>query len=138
MDFLQEFNRLMKDTPCVAVATSVDNAPNVRMTNFYYDANKKGVIYFSTFKGSAKAKEFLLNNKVSFTTVPVGTHEHIRVNNGIVKESDLKLSELMEMYATKYPGIEKIPQGDMIGVYEIHFSEAEVTLGVTQRSKVTL
>lgn len=138
MDFLQEFNKLMENTLCMAVATAVDNVPNVRMTNFYYDAGKKGVLYFSTFKGSPKVKEFAQNDKVSFTTAPVGAHEHVRVFNGIVKESDMKLSELMELYAKKYPGSEKIPQSDMVGVYEIHFDEAQVIMGVNQVGKVAL
>jgi len=139
MDQLQEFNRIMKNTHIIALATSVNNVPNVRLMNFYYDSEKKGVVYFTAFKGSPKALEFSQNNTVSFTTVPVGTHEHARVANGIVKESELKLSELLDRYIPKYPGIEKVFQmSDMMGVYEINFEEADVIMGMNQHNKVVL
>lgn len=139
MDFLQELNKLMNETASIALATSVDNIPNVRMLNFYYDAEKKGVVYFYSFKGSPKTAEFAQNNKVSFTTIPAGPQGHVRVFNGTINESTLKLPELLEMYAKKYPGINKdFPNGDMMRVYEIHFNEAEVVLGIDKRSRVTL
>lgn len=139
MDLLQEFNNIMKNTPNIALATSVNNVPNVRLMAFYYDSEKKGVVYLSTFKGSPKTLEFSQNNTVAFKTIPVGTQGHVRVTSGKVKESELKLSELLAMYVTKYPGIEKTyPKGDMMRVYEIHFEEAEVVMGMNQRSKLVL
>jgi hypothetical protein len=83
--------------------------------------------------------EFSQNNKVSFTTIPVGNQGHVRVINGIISESDLKLSELVEMCTKKYPDMEKTsPQSDMMKVYELRFDEAEVVLGMNQRSKIIL
>lgn len=47
MNFSQEFNRIMLSQKELALATSVDNIPNVRIVNFYYNISKKGVVYFS-------------------------------------------------------------------------------------------
>lgn len=137
MDFLKEFNTIMKNTDNLALATAVDSTPNIRVINFYYDESNKGVIYFSSFKGSPKIKEFVQNNKVSFTTIPVGSNQHVRVTGGVVKESSMKLSELAELYSKKYPG-PPTPQSDMVAVYEVQFSEAEVTLGINQRGMIKL
>jgi uncharacterized pyridoxamine 5'-phosphate oxidase family protein len=140
MEFLQGFNTIMTDTKDIALATAVNNVPNVRIMNFYYDTQKKGIIYFSTFKGSPKTLEFSQNNKVGFTTVPVGTIEHTRVTNAIVKKSDLNMAELKDALIKKYPGFEMVfAQGeDKMEIYEIHFKEADVILGFNQHGKVTL
>ncbi len=69
MNFLQEFNRIMLSQKELALATSVDNIPNVRIVNFYYNISKKGVVYFSTFSGNPKIEEFAKNNIVAFTTI---------------------------------------------------------------------
>lgn len=140
MEFLQGLNRMMADTKDIALATAINNVPNVRIVNFYYDTQKKGIAYFSTFKGSPKTLEFSQNNKVGFTTVPVGTIEHTRVTNATVQKSDLKMAELKDVFIKKYPGFEMVlAQGeDKMEIYEIHFKEAEVTLGFNQHDKVTL
>lgn len=140
MDFLQEFNRIMEFTTNLALATSVKDVPNVRIVNFYYDTEKNGVVYFATFKGHAKTLEFLQNNKVAFTTIPVGSSEHIRVSNGIVQKSNLTIYDLKDAFIKKLPSYEMtISQaGHMLDVYEIHFKEANVIMGFSEHGKVTL
>jgi uncharacterized pyridoxamine 5'-phosphate oxidase family protein len=140
MDFLNEFNRIMRDTANIALATSVEDIPNVRLVNFYYDPENKGVAYFASFKGSNKLLEFSANNKVAFTTVPVNSSEHVRVNNATVLKSNLTIYDLKEEFIKKLPDYEvTIAQaGHMLEVYEIHFKEANVILGIKQSSKITL
>ncbi|MEG0494610.1 MAG: pyridoxamine 5'-phosphate oxidase family protein, partial [Clostridia bacterium] len=48
MDYRKEFERMMRSQTAIALATSVDGFPNVRIVNFYYDTNQK-TLYFSTF-----------------------------------------------------------------------------------------
>jgi general stress protein 26 len=91
MDFLQELNRIMGEQNEIALATCVDNIPNVRIVNFCYDTKKKGVLYFSTFGDNAKVEEFSKNNSVAFTTVPHTGNEHVRATNATVQKSKLTI-----------------------------------------------
>lgn len=50
-----EFFRIMEQQTEIALATSADNVPNVRIVNFYFDPQSK-ILYFSTFKGNNKVK----------------------------------------------------------------------------------
>lgn len=140
MDFIQEFNRLMDTTTNLALGTSVNDVPNVRILNFIYDSKKKGIVYFASFKGSIKTLEFSQNNTVAFTTIPVGTSEHIRVANGIVQKSDSTVYDLKELFIKKLPSYETTIEqaGHMLDVYEVHFKEADVILDIGKQSKVTL
>ncbi|MBB6214502.1 putative pyridoxamine 5'-phosphate oxidase family protein [Anaerosolibacter carboniphilus] len=140
MEFLQAFHRMMENTKDIALATSVNNVPNVRVVNFYYDPQKKGVLYFSSIKDNPKTFEFSQNNKVAFTTIPVDMIEHTRVTKGIVKKSDFTIFDLKEAFIKKYPSYEiMIAQaGDRLAIYEIHFNEANITLSFDKQGKVTL
>lgn len=141
MDFLQELNRIMEETGKIALATAVDNIPNVRIVNFYYNPENKGVVYLSSFKGKSKIVEFSQNNVVAFTTIPVSdqSSEHVRVRNAIVKKSDLTIYDLKDGFIKKLPNYEMLidQAGDMLKLYEIHFKEANVTLDIKQAGKVT-
>ena len=69
----------MMDTQCeMALSTSVDNQPNVRIVNFYFDAmtNK---LYFTTFGDNDNVKEFESNPNIAFTTIPHHGTEHIEI-----------------------------------------------------------
>jgi uncharacterized pyridoxamine 5'-phosphate oxidase family protein len=142
MDFLKEFNRIMEKTINIALATAVDNIPNVRIINFCYDPQKEGVVYFSSFRGNPKTLEFSKNNKVAFTTIPIvpaESSEHVRVTNATVQKSDLTIYDLKDEFIKKLPSYEMLiaQAGNMLDVYEIHFNEASVTLDVKQAGKVT-
>ncbi len=140
MDYLREFNRIMTDQGEIALATSVNNIPNVRIVNFYYNTQKKGVLYFSTFRDNPKTKEFKQNNSVAFTTIPEGNNEHVRVNDAAVYKSDLTIYDLKDAFIKKIADykttIEQV--GDELDLYEIRFKEASVTLDMAQSGKVEL
>lgn len=140
MEFSQEFNRIMEITTNLALATAENNAPNVRIMTFYYDTQKKGVVYISTFNKAPKTLGFSQNNKVAFTTIPVGTGEFVRVTNATVQKSDLTVYDLKDGFIRKFPEYEaRIAQaGAMLDIYEIHFKEASIILGFGKQGKVTL
>ncbi|HCQ91117.1 MAG TPA: pyridoxamine 5-phosphate oxidase [Clostridium sp.] len=140
MDFLQEFNRIMTEQCEIALATCVDNIPNVRIVNFYYDTKKKGIVYFSTFKDNQKVEEFSKNNIVAFTTVPHKENEHVRVTKAIIQKSNLTIYDLKDGFAKKIPDYEvTIEQaGSQLALYEICFKEAVVTLDLTHSSNIIL
>ncbi|WP_419749396.1 hypothetical protein [Terrisporobacter petrolearius] len=58
----------------------------VRIINFYYNIEQKGIIYFSTFSDNLKVDEFEKNNIVSFTTIPYNSTEHIRCSCQLFKK----------------------------------------------------
>ena len=140
MDFSKEFEKVMENTATFALATSVDNAPNVRIITFYYDVKNNGVVYFPTFKQSPKTVEFSQNNKVAFTTIPDGRVGIVRVKNAIIQKSTLTVHDIKDGITKKYPGFADTVAnaGTMMEVYEIHFNEAEVTVGYGNVGKVTL
>lgn len=143
MDFSKEFNRIMEDTNNIALATAINNTPNVRIVNFYYNPENKGMVYFASFRGLPKTIEFSQNNKVAFTTVPKTpdeNSEHIRVSTATINKSSLSIYDLKEEFIKKLPSYEMIinQAGDMLDVYEIHFKEANVILEVRQSGKINL
>lgn len=140
MDYLKAFQKIMEEQNMIALATSVDNVPNVRIVNFCYDSNRKGVLYFTTFKGNPKEKEFARNTSVSFTTVPSSGSEHVRVSKANVQRSDTTVYDLKDVFKTKVPDYEEVLEmaGDQLVVYEIHFQDASVTLDIDQSGSVTL
>lgn len=140
MDFLQEFNKMMREHADIALATSVDNLPNVRIVNFYYDPAKSGIIYFSTFRDNDKVAEMANNSTVSFTTFPKREGEHIRVKGAETVKSELTIFDLQEQFVKKYPDFEPMIEqaGSQLDLYEIHFKEADVILDYMQKGKVTL
>ncbi len=140
MEFLQEFNRIMADQKQIALATSVNNAPNVRIVNFYYSTNKEGILYFSTFNDNPKTKEFIKNNKVAFTSIPERNNEHVRVNNAKIYKSDLTIYDLKDAFINKIPDYEMTIEqaGEELDLYEIHFHRASITLGISQSGEINL
>lgn len=141
MDYLKEFNRILDETNRIALATSVENIPNVRVVNFCYTTLNKGVIYISSFRGLPKTLELSQNNIVAFTTIPVSADnsEHVRVKNAIVKKSHLTIYELKDEFIKKLPDYEEIiaQAGEMLDIYEISFNEAAVILDIGKGGKVT-
>lgn len=140
MDFLKEFNRIMLSQKEIALASSVDNNPNVRIINFYYNISKKGILYFSTFGDNLKVKEFEQNNIVAFTTIPSNGNEHVRVSNGMVQKSNLTIFDLKDEFINKIPDYQATINevGQFLSLYEIHFNEATITLDYNESSTITL
>lgn len=142
MDLLKELNRVMEETNKIALATSVNNIPNVRVVNYCYNPENRGVVYFSSFRGNPKTLEFSHNNIVAFTTVPVSVEgsEHVRVQNATIRKSDLTVYDLKDEFIRKLPSYEVIiaQAGEMLDVYEITFTEAAVILDLDKGGKVEL
>ena len=80
-----EFLKIMSEQTEIALATSVNNVPNVRIVNFYFDP-EENVLYFSSFKENDKIKEIKANPHVAFTTIPHSGNEHVKAK-GIVQKS---------------------------------------------------
>ena len=139
MEFLADFNRIMESQSEIALASSVDNQPNVRIVNFVYHPDNKGVVYFATFRGNPKTKELALNPQAALTTIPVGTEEHVRVQQAKVRVSDLTIYDLQDAFVAKVPDYASIIEqaGNELDLYEIHFNQATVTLDYIRSGSVS-
>lgn len=99
MDIKIAFEKIMQSQNEIALATSINAIPNVRIVNFYYDTIAKK-IYFTSFCENDKVKEFSLNPNSAFTTIPHGTTEHVK-GKGIVSISNLTIFDIQEKFIDK-------------------------------------
>lgn len=138
MDLLKEFYEIMKKQNDIALATSVNEIPNVRIVSFYFCPDKN-ILYFSSFKDEVKTKEFEKNNKVSFTTIPREDIKYARTNCGIVKKSNLPMSDFKQDVCEKIPDYKEMIDNfeDKLVLYEITFKEVSITMEY-EEYKITL
>lgn len=138
MDLLKEFYEIMEKQSDIALATSVNDIPNVRIVSFYFCPDEN-ILYFSSFKDEVKTKEFEKNNRVSFTTIPKEDIKYARTNCGIVKKSDLPMSDFKQVVCEKVSDYKEIIDNfeDKLVIYEISFKEATITINYDEH-KITL
>lgn len=129
MDYKKEFERMMEKQTAIAIATAVDGVPNVRIVNFYYDAELK-TLYFSTFGDNQKVAELVENPHVAFTTIPENGEEHVRVKAGVVRKSAVSVETIKAKFLWKMPEyIMSIPDVlPALILFEITFDEADVVI----------
>lgn len=139
MNMTDEFLRLMRTQREIALATSTDNTPHVRIVNFIYVPEERRV-YFATFADNAKASEMAANSTVSFTTIPHdGSTAHVRAVGRAVR-SERSIFEYADAFAAKIPGYGETidAAGDALIVYEIAFRTAAVTVDMERSGTVCL
>ena len=137
MNMTDEFLRLMRTQREIALATSADNTPHVRIVNFIY-VPEEGRIYFATFADNAKVSEIAANPAVSFTTIPHdGSTAHVRAV-GTAVPSTRSIFDLADSFAAKIPGYGETidAAGDALIVYEIVFRTAAVTVAMERSGTV--
>jgi hypothetical protein len=127
MNVKTEFLRIMAEQTEVALATTVDNIPNVRIVNFYFDP-VENVLYFSSFEGNDKVKEIKSNSYVAFTTIPYSGNEHVKAK-GIVQKSLKSIFDVAEQFIAKVPGYKDTIEyvGESLILFELRFDTAVVT-----------
>ncbi|MDR0767070.1 MAG: pyridoxamine 5'-phosphate oxidase family protein [Methanosarcinales archaeon] len=141
MEYLPAYIRILKQGGLVALATSVNDSPNVRIVNYCCDENNPSVIYFSTTADSDKIAELGENDKTAFTTIPNSSDDvpHVRSHSASVRKSDLSLNDVKDLFLEHYPGLAEMYEtiGDALTVYEIHVKEADVIVDMENFGKVT-
>ncbi len=136
MNMKNEFLNLMQLHTEIALATSVENIPNVRIVNFVYNEERQ-VLYFSSFEKNEKVKEFVHNNKVAFTTVPHSGNAHVR-GKGIVQKSERTIYDVADAFGSKIKDYDKTIEmmGKLMVLYEIHFKKALIILDFDKKGIV--
>lgn len=138
MDYKIEFNRIMANQSEIALSTCVDGEPNVRIVNFCSDESQGNVIYFSTFQNNQKVEEIARCSKVAFTTIPHSGNAHVRVKNATVRKSSKNVYDLKDLFIKKVPSYGKLIEecGKYLILYEVYFTEADITVDINNIGKI--
>ena len=138
MNIKTEFLKIMTEQPEIALPTSVDNIPNVRIVNFYFEP-AENILYFSSFKGNDKIKEINSNPYVAFTTIPHSGNEHVKAK-GMVKKSSKTIFDVAERFIAKIPGYKDTIEygGESLILFEVRFDTAIVTKDLNTIKKLEL
>ena len=122
----------------IALATSVDNIPNVRIVNFYFEP-AENILYFSSFKGNDKIKEINSNPYVAFTTIPHSGNEHVKAK-GMAQKSSKTIFDVAEQFIAKIPGYKDTIEygGESLILFEVRFDTAIVTKDLNTIKKLEL
>lgn len=139
MDYKKEFERMMNTQTEIALATVIDGTPNVRIVNFYYEA-ESGKVYFASFGDNQKVAEIEKNPQVAFTTITTHGEEHVRVKNGIACKSTTSIEEIKGRFLEKIPQyIMSIPEVlPALVLFEICFHQADVVLDFEHMGSIRL
>lgn len=139
MDYRKEFNAVMQKTVNMALATSVENVPNVRIVNFCYDIAAPGVVYFATCRDNLKTIEFAKNSTVAFSTIPAEGITHVRTQGATIKKSRHSIKDLKNLFLAQIPDFSETFEqiGDELDVYEVHIKSAKITLGFDQQGIIS-
>lgn len=139
MNMRDEFERIMREQREIALATTTDGLPHVRIVSFYY-APEEHRIYFATFKDNEKVVELAANPNIAFTTVPHNdTNEHVRASGRAVKSAHT-VYDLAPLFAAKIPRYQETLDavGDDLILYEIAFDMAVVTVDMEHIEHIRL
>jgi len=138
MNIKTEFLKIMAEQTEIALATSVDNIPNVRIVNFYFDP-AENILYFSSFEGNDKIKEMNSNPYVAFTTIPHSGNEHVKAK-GMVKKSSKTIFDVAEQFIAKIPAYKDTIEyaGESLILFEVKFEIVIVTKDLNTIKKLEL
>ena len=139
MDGKKEFERIIGEVDTIALASSVDDIPNVRYVNFIYAIDEKK-FYFQSGNDSQKVKEFEKNVNVAFITLETANGAHMRVHHATVKKSEKTIFDVQAMFIEKMPFYKHLIEeyGNTMNLYEVHFSTAIVHPDVNSSVEIEL
>ena len=138
MNTKTEYLRIMAEQTEIALATSVNNVPNVRIVNFYFDPCEN-ILYFSSFKDNDKVKEIEGNPSIAFTTIPHTGNQHVKAK-GLAKRSSKTVVDMAEHFIAKVPDYKKTIDyaGESLILFEVRFDTAIVTKDLATISTLRL
>ena len=138
MNTKTEFLRIMAEQTEMALATSVNNVPNVRIVNFYFYPCEN-ILYFSSFKDNDKVKEIEENPSITFTTIPHTGNQHVKAK-GLAKRSSKTVVDMAEHFIAKVPDYKKTIDyaGESLILFEVRFDTAIVTKDLATISTLRL
>lgn len=140
MKNVNEIKNAMDGSNNIALATSIENVPNVRIVNFVWDEKTPNKIYFTSDAIDNKVKEFFKNSSVAITTIPndKGNMVHLRSNNAIVIKSEKTIDDVKDMFIKKVPSYGEALDymRDTLQVFEIQFKSLNIIVDYDKVIKV--
>ena len=140
MDNKEKFSKILEKSSTLALATSAENIPNVRIVNFCQDKQHPEILYFASDRENNKVREFLENKNIAFTTIPAMENEiaHVRSNNAVIEKSRYSIYELKDIFIEKIPAyVETIEEiGELLDIFEIHIKKAVTITGYDDLSEI--
>ena len=116
----------------------MNNVPNVRIVNFYFDPCEN-ILYFSSFKDNDKVQEIEENPSIAFTTIPHTGNQHVKAQ-GLAKRSSKTVVDMAEHFIAKVPDYKKTIDyaGESLILFEVRFDTAIVTKDLATISSLRL
>ncbi|MDR2934128.1 MAG: pyridoxamine 5'-phosphate oxidase family protein [Rickettsiales bacterium] len=126
MNDITNYNNLMSKATEIALATSINEVPNVRIVNYIWDDANPNTIYIFTDPESVKMKEVKENNNLAFTTIG---NQVVQVQHGVLRQSSRNVDELKSMFLKKMPFYADVFEHVPVPVFqEIKFQIARVIM----------
>ena len=127
----KEYCEVLENANSIALATTANNIPNVRIVNFVFRADSPKTLYFTSDRTNQKVAEFNQNTNVALTTIPTEGIAHVRSKQATVKKSESSMEDIKELFIARIPGYDQTIEaiGHMLDVFEIHIQEATVISG---------
>jgi len=128
----EQYQRVLSQHYKLALGTSIDNIPNVRIVNFCF--KDPSTLYFTSVRGNQKIAEFDENCNIAFTTVPDSGFEHVRSKTACAKRSVCELKDVSDIFLKQVPGFDQtiVEIGELLDLFEINIKSATVILGVNE------
>lgn len=138
MSATDDYQEILSGTTELALATAVDNIPNVRIVNFCFTPERPDILYFASDRDNRKVGEFARNNVVAFTSIPKDGIPHVRSLKATVQKSARAIAEMAPLFIAAIPGYDETIEaiGDTLDVFEIHVKEAAVIAGFEEPGHV--
>ncbi|MDR3282331.1 MAG: hypothetical protein LBS92_01820 [Candidatus Methanoplasma sp.] len=126
----------LEGTLWVALATSVDGHPNVRLLNVHWDPSRPGVFLFSSRKNRKEKSETEYGNKVAFAAIPSGPGPFVK-GVGKVRKSNVRFEDIRDDLSFRAPHfMSDEPSG--FEMYEIVLEQTTLILGPDRFAEVNL
>jgi uncharacterized pyridoxamine 5'-phosphate oxidase family protein len=131
MSTIQKYIEILNQTHEIALATSVNARPNVRIVNVCCRTEQPNILYFLSDRTNQKVVEFSENGNVAFTSILHDGIKHIRSNDAVVRKSQYAINEVKDLFLANISGYDETLDaiGETLDVFEIHIKEAVIVTG---------
>ena len=138
-NYEEVLTNILVGDPEFALATAVDDVPNVRIISGCYDPKRPGIIFFLTDNDSPKTVEFEKNSRVAIATVPQGPMVFARCNDAIVKKAEISVEDLWDALKEQVYGFEQMyaAKGERMQLYTIELGTVSVQASMQDKGVVT-
>lgn len=133
MERTEAFFDMMKGTALMALSTCVKDLPNVRIVTFGFDPKRPNTVFFTTFEGNQKIREFEQNPNVTLLPIAASPDFPVQVRiRGKVRRAEEGLDDVAALILQKDPSFAETLEAarEFLIPYQVDFDEASITIGM--------